>query len=60
MLLSEALPVALLGDAAAEPLGVSRLVRLLFRVNRAHDRRNPTIKVVRHILMTDATYRSLG
>lgn len=60
VLLSEALPVALLGDAAAEPLGVSRLVRLLFRVNRAHDRRNPTIKVVRHILMTDATYRSLG
>ena len=32
----------------------------LFRVNQARDRWNPTERVVRHILMADATYRSLG
>lgn len=32
----------------------------LFRVNQARDRWDPTARVVRHILMADATYRSLG
>lgn len=32
----------------------------LFRVNQECDRREPTARVVRHILMADATYRSLG
>ena len=32
----------------------------LFRVNQARGRWNPTARVVRHILMADATYRSLG
>ena len=32
----------------------------LFRINQARDRWNPTARVVRHILMADATYRSLG
>lgn len=32
----------------------------LFRVNQARDRWGPTARVVRHILMADATYRSLG
>ena len=32
----------------------------LCRVNRARDRRDPTARVVRHILMADATLRSLG
>ncbi len=32
----------------------------LFRVNQARDRRDPTARVVRHIPMADATYRSLG
>lgn len=32
----------------------------LFRVNLARNRWDPTARVVRHILMTDATYRSLG
>ena len=32
----------------------------LFRANQAHDRRNPTTRVVRHILIAGATYRSLG
>ena len=32
----------------------------LFRVNQARDRWDPTARVVRHILMVDATYRSLG
>ena len=32
----------------------------LFRVNQARDRWDPTGRVVRHILMADATYRSLG
>lgn len=32
----------------------------LFRVNQARDRWGRTARVVRHILMTDATYRSLG
>lgn len=31
----------------------------LFRVNQARDRWDPTARVVRHILMADATYRSL-
>lgn len=30
----------------------------LFRVNQTRDRWNPTARVVRHILMADATYRS--
>lgn len=30
----------------------------LFRINQARDRWNPTARVVRHILMADATYRS--
>lgn len=30
----------------------------LFRVNQAQDRWDPTVRVVRQILMTDATYRS--
>ncbi|MEE0448793.1 MAG: hypothetical protein UC928_02650, partial [Collinsella sp.] len=32
----------------------------LFRVNQARDRWDPTARVVLHILMADATYRSLG
>lgn len=32
----------------------------LFRVNQARDKWEPTARVVRHLLMTDATYRSLG
>lgn len=32
----------------------------LFRVNQARDRWDPTTRVVRHILMADATYRSWG
>ena len=32
----------------------------LFRVNRTRDRRGPAARVVRHILMAGATYRSLG
>ncbi len=32
----------------------------LFRVNQARDRWNPTARTVRHILMADATCRSLG
>lgn len=32
----------------------------LFRVNQARDRWGPTEWVVRHILMADATYRSMG
>ena len=32
----------------------------LFRVNRARDRWDPTTRVVRYILMADATYRSLS
>ena len=32
----------------------------LFRVNQARDRWDPTARVVRHNLMADATYRSLG
>ena len=32
----------------------------LFRVNQARDGWGPTARVVRHILMADATYRSLG
>ena len=32
----------------------------LFRVNQTHDRWDPTARVVRHILMADTTYRSLG
>lgn len=32
----------------------------LFRVNQAHDRWDPTARMARHILMADATYRSLG
>lgn len=32
----------------------------LFRINQARDGWNPTARVVRHILMADATYRSLG
>ena len=32
----------------------------LFRVNQARDRWDPIERVVRHILMADATYRSLG
>lgn len=32
----------------------------LFRVNQARDRWDRTERVVRHILMADATYRSLG
>ena len=32
----------------------------LFRINQTRDRWDPTARVVRHILMTDATYRSLG
>ena len=32
----------------------------LFRANLARDRWDPTARVVRHILMADATYRSLG
>ena len=32
----------------------------LFRVNQTRDRRDPTTRVVRHILMAGATYRSLG
>lgn len=32
----------------------------LFRVNQAHDRWDPTAQMARHILMADATYRSLG
>lgn len=32
----------------------------LFRVNQARDRWDPTARVVRHILMAEATYRSLG
>ena len=32
----------------------------LCRVNQARDRRDPTARVVRHILMADATLRSLG
>lgn len=32
----------------------------LFRVNQARDTWDPTERVVRHILMADATYRSLG
>lgn len=31
----------------------------LFSVNQARDRWDPTARVVRHILMADATYRSL-
>lgn len=30
------------------------------RVNQARDRWDPTARVVRYILMADATYRSLG
>lgn len=32
----------------------------LFRVNHSRDRWDPTARMVRHILMPDATYRSLG
>ena len=32
----------------------------LFRINQARDRWDPTVRVERHILMADATYRSLG
>ena len=32
----------------------------LFRINQTRDRWDPTAGVVRHILMADATYRSLG
>ena len=32
----------------------------LFRVNQARSRWDPTARVVRYILMADATYRSLG
>ncbi len=32
----------------------------LFRVNQARDRWDPTARATRHILMADATYRSLG
>ena len=32
----------------------------LFRVSRTRDRWDATARVVRHILMADATYRSLG
>ena len=32
----------------------------LFRVNQARDRLDQTARVVRHTLMADATYRSLG
>ncbi len=32
----------------------------LFRVNQARDRWGPIARVVRHILMADATYRGLG
>lgn len=32
----------------------------ILRINQARDRWNPTERVVRHILMADATYRSLG
>lgn len=32
----------------------------LLRINQTRDRCDPTARVVRHILMADATYRSLG
>ena len=32
----------------------------LFKVNQVRDRWDPTARVVRHILTTDATYRGLG
>ena len=32
----------------------------LFRVNQARDRWDPTARVVRHLLMADASFRSLG
>lgn len=32
----------------------------LFRINQTRDRWDPTARVERHILMADATYRSLG
>ena len=32
----------------------------LFRANQARNRWDPPARVVRHILMADATYRSLG
>ena len=60
MLLAQALPLALYGDVAAEPAGHLDWHVYLFRVNQARDRWGPTARVVRHILMADATLRSLG
>ena len=57
MLEAEALPLALLGNVAAEHpdwrVG-------LFRVQQACGRWDPTARVVRHIPMADATYHGLG
>ena len=51
--------MALHGDVAAEPAGSSRPVRLSLQVNQAHDRWDPTARVVRHIMMPIVTYRNL-
>lgn len=60
MLLAQALPLALHGDVARNLQAYLDWYVYLFRVNQARDRWNPTERVVRHILMADATYRSLG
>ena len=60
MLLTEALLMALHRDVAAEPPGASRLVRLPLPDQPGPGQMGPTARVVRHILMADAAYRSLG
>lgn len=59
--MAEALPVALHGDVAHRNLqAYLDWYVYLFRVNQARDRLDQTARVVRHILMADATCRSLG
>lgn len=60
VLQAQALPLALHGDVARNLQAHLDWYVCLFRVNQDRDRRDPTERVVRHILMADATYRSLG
>ena len=61
VLMAEALPVALHEDVAHRNLqAYLDWYVYLFRVNQARDRLDQTARVVRHILMADATCRSLG
>lgn len=58
---AKALPLALLGNVAAEHPGASRLERWsLLGPTGVRRKWDPTARVVRHIPMTEATYRSLG